>query len=37
MMTYGANKYNISKKNSKDSGEMLVKFMEEYKKAEAVL
>jgi len=36
-MTYGANKYHISKENSKDGGEMLIKFMEEYKKAEAVL
>ena len=37
MMTYGANKYSISKENSKDGGEMLIKFIEEYKKAEAVL
>jgi len=36
-MTYGANKYQVSKEFANNGGEMLIKFMEEYKKAEAVL
>ncbi len=37
MMAYGANKYQVSKEYNQKGGEMLMKFMEEYEKAEKVL